>query len=466
MRKIFLFFMALVAMSMSAAESSYEFNLDNFGPYEGNTYTTSTKTLEAAAWSGGQFWINPFDASPYDSLVFELNAVATLPFQVTVEYSGTDAGSGVVIIPAGETRGAIALAKHTLQKIELKNDNGQSGTFVFKSLRLKHEKEVESIELLWRGEQDFGNWEHGLDIRTSLLANAKAGDQIVVRLTHIVGAQIQIKDNGWHEVAADWDLKTDGYTLKLTAEQINSLKAGDNFHLQGKYITVTRVELYSDLALDENNGENSKVIAAYDNINCDVTINRAFTADGGWYTLCLPFDLSAEQVAASLGGTLKVLDYSNIVDNILNIYFAGATEVVAGRPYLYMPNENNASLSFQNVTIDAAEPEEYFGSSTTGMASMKGTYGESLPANRYVLAANNMLQPGSTEGGWIRSFRAYFNLSASVPAGTPARIVTAPNAATGIDEMTVGQCHKQLYHGQIVIVKENKVYNMQGIRLQ
>lgn len=465
MRKIFLFFMALVAMSMSAAESAYEFNLDNFSPYEGNTYTTSTKTLKAAAWGGGQFWIDAFDALLYDSLVFELNEAATLQFQVTVEYSGDNAGSDAVIIPAGETRGAIALAKHTLKKIELKNNNGELGSFVFKSLRLKREKEAESIDLLWRGEQDFGNWEHGLDIRTSLLANAKAGDQIVVRLTRIEGAQIKISDNDWREVAADWDLKTDDYILKLTAEQINSLKAGDNFHLQGKNITVTRVELYSDLALEEDNGKNSEIIAAYDGINCNVTINRAFTADGGWYTLCLPFDLSAEQVAASLGGTLKVLDRSSIENNTLNIYFKDATEVVAGRPYLYMPNEDKTSLSFQDVTIDATVPEEYFGSSTTDMASMKGTYGESLPANRYVLAENNMLQPG-TEGKRIRSFRAYFNLSASVPAGTPARIVTAPNAATGIDEMTVGQCHKQLYHGQIVIVKENKVYNMQGIRLQ
>lgn len=236
-------------------------------------------------------------------------------------------------------------------------------------------------------------------------------------------------------------------------------------------VTLKEVRLVkvfgTEVALDENS-DNMPALIANNGFTCNVTLNRDFQNDGYWYTLCLPFDLTAEQVAASLGKncTLMVLDHSSLVgEEKLDIQFATATSVRAGVPYLYMPGEDKSSLSFENVIIDATEPTTCpVGASQ--LATMTGTYGRpKLSTNDYLMTSSNTLAPADGTN-WLRAFRAYFNLSSSVPAGVRARVITSTNITTDIEDVSTDMCKKMLIHGQMVIVKDNKMYNLQGARLQ
>lgn len=236
-------------------------------------------------------------------------------------------------------------------------------------------------------------------------------------------------------------------------------------------ITLKEVRLVkvsgTEVALDEES-DNMSILTANNGFTCNVTLNRSFANDGYWYTLCLPFDLTAEQMAASLGEncTLMVLDHSSLVgEEKLDIQFDEATCVRAGVPYLYMPGEYKSSLSFENVIIDATEPTTY-PAGASQLATMTGTYGRpKLSATDYLLTTANTLAPADGTN-WMRAFRAYFNLSSSVPAGVRARVITSTSITTDIEDVSTDMCKKMLIHGQMVIVKDNKMYNLQGARLQ
>ena len=65
---------------------------------------------------------------------------------------------------------------------------------------------------------------------------------------------------------------------------------------------------------------------------------RTLYKDGDWNTLCLPFALSAEQIAASplAGATIMELDgtSSDLTNGTLTLNFNDAKEIEAGRPYI------------------------------------------------------------------------------------------------------------------------------------
>lgn len=238
----------------------------------------------------------------------------------------------------------------------------------------------------------------------------------------------------------------------------------------GTNVTLKEVRLVkvtgSEVVLNQDN-DNMSTLIANNGFTCNVTLNRSFQNDGYWYTLCLPFDLTAEQVAASLGEncTLMVLDHSEMEGESLNIQFATATSVRAGVPYLYMPGEDLSGLSFENVMIDATEPMVY--PAAGQLATMTGTYTRpKLTATDYLLTTANTLEPADGTS-WLRAFRAYFNLSSSLPAGVPARIVTAPTITTDMKESCImNRASKIISNGQLVIIRDNMKYNVQGIRLQ
>ena len=148
---------------------------------------------------------------------------------------------------------------------------------------------------------------------------------------------------------ADGKALTDGtniYSGTLTASAIN-----------GKTLRICLV-----LA---DNTDNDAIIS---NLN-DETVNvmladRTLYKDGKWNTLCLPFALSAEQIAAHTdfsGATLMELDKDgkngfDPTDGTLYLTFKAATAIAAGVPYLMKWDAAGTDFTspvFSGVTIDA-----------------------------------------------------------------------------------------------------------------
>ena len=197
-------------------------------------------------------------------------------------------------------------------------------------------------------------------------------------------------------------------------------------------VTITYFDA-SLAAIVDNSDVISNIITNYDS-KADVTLSdRTLYKDGKWNTLCLPFSLSAAQIAANAdfaGATLMTMDVTekngfDAEDGTLYLYFKSATEIEAGVPYLvkwekaadYEGNEANYDISnpvFEGVTVSstAAQAVE---STTAGLESvqMVGCYSPvSVTADDksilFLGDANTLYY--STTDRQIRSCRAYFSV--------------------------------------------------------
>ena len=163
---------------------------------------------------------------------------------------------------------------------------------------------------------------------------------------------------------ADGKALTDGtniYTGTLTDEQISAIAT--------KTLRICLV-----LA---NNTDNDAIISSHNDETIAVMLQgRTLYKDGKWNTLCLPFALSAEQIAAHAdfsGATLMELNTDgkngfDTEDGTLYLTFKGATAIAAGVPYLVKWSEDGddfTSPTFSGVTISAT-------ASTTATGSYAG----------------------------------------------------------------------------------------------
>jgi hypothetical protein len=195
--------------------------------------------------------------------------------------------------------------------------------------------------------------------------------------------------------------------------------------------------------------------------------------DGAWNTLCLPFALSAEQIAANpafAGATLMTIDVTekngfDATDGILYLWFKTATEIEAGVPYLvkWTSGDNITGPVFQGVTISNSTAQT-LASETAGLETvqMVGTYSPvDVTANDksiLFLGDANTLYYSSTDRQ-IRSCHAYF----SVPYIKGHPEAKARAFALNFDgEETTGILEVSAKSNE---VKDDVWYSLDGVRL-
>lgn len=89
-----------------------------------------------------------------------------------------------------------------------------------------------------------------------------------------------------------------------------------------------------------------------------VTLNRHFVADGGWHTLCLPFNLTAQDIEEVKGGA-EVAEFYAVTmeaDGALTLGFRPVTHTLAGHPYLVRMAREVEQCVFENKLIASAQP--------------------------------------------------------------------------------------------------------------
>lgn len=226
----------------------------------------------------------------------------------------------------------------------------------------------------------------------------------------------------------------------------------------------TEVEFYPVISLSENN--TNTAIGTYSGQTVDVNLTRSLTSSQ-YNTFCLPFALDDDQLQEFFGTGYDLEEFvsSSLEGDVLNLVFNKVTSLEAGKPYLLQPSVNVANPSFEGVTIAANAA----GSSSTTYVDYHSTYAptELEGGNKNLLflgAGNELFYPASTAN--IKAFRAYFELKgAAVNSAPKARIVKKQDSATGIEnQMVNGKCgnHKFLKDGQLLILRDNKTYNVIG----
>ena len=117
------------------------------------------------------------------------------------------------------------------------------------------------------------------------------------------------------------------------------------------------VEVIMPLELADN-ADNSTTIGNHDGVTCKVALDgRTIYKDGDWNTLCLPFSMTEEQIAASplAGFVIKEMLTTSSLDNTgkLTLNFKDATTIEAGKPYIV--KWNTASTYTSTPIINPAD---------------------------------------------------------------------------------------------------------------
>ena len=120
-----------------------------------------------------------------------------------------------------------------------------------------------------------------------------------------------------------------------------------------------RTRIIPSLALTDDGTDLTPVITKAKGATVQrVTLNRHFVADGGWHTLCLPFNLTAQDIEEVMGGA-EVAEFYAVTmeaDGALTLGFRPVTHTLAGHPYLVRMAREVEQCVFENKLIASAQP--------------------------------------------------------------------------------------------------------------
>ena len=223
-------------------------------------------------------------------------------------------------------------------------------------------------------------------------------------------------------------------------------------------------------ALNLSEDSNNPSIASNNGQLVNVSFTRSLTSSQ-FNTFCLPFALDDDQLQEFFGAGYDLEEFvsSSLEDDVLSIVFNKVTSLEAGKPYLLQPSVDVANPSFEGVTISATSPVDQ---TSDTYISFHGTYAptELTGGNRNLLflgAGNELFWPAEGGNNTIKGFRAYFEVKGGAAQGAKrARIVKKEEGATGMDQITndkLPMTNKILRNGQLLILRDNKTYNVLGM---
>lgn len=215
-------------------------------------------------------------------------------------------------------------------------------------------------------------------------------------------------------------------------------------------VTIVMPKSYT---LDETSTQNVIENCSYANVTLKRTVESSH-----WNTFCVPFSLTADQVAKYFGeGTMLRTYEGDFNNNIAN--FKVVDNIEAGKPYLLKPgNAVVENPTFEEVSVVATNLDADKNPQAVGDAAvfqMKGIYNHVTLAqnetNLYLGEGNLFYYPADAEACEMNGLRAYF----IVPENTDINKLRAniDGTATSL--------------GAIFNTEENNapVYNLQGQRV-
>lgn len=151
-------------------------------------------------------------------------------------------------------------------------------------------------------------------------------------------------------------------------------------------------------------------------------IDRSFVADGGWYTICLPFSLTEDDIKKQFKGAV-FQDFNGVEqqDKTINLKFKKVSTTEAGKPYLIKPIKDitAADLTFINKQIEQTTPVDVsymLGFDANKTFTFKGVFSP-FTADSKELADKNIKFLSGVKGldlvspngsGTMKCYRAYF----------------------------------------------------------
>lgn len=231
-----------------------------------------------------------------------------------------------------------------------------------------------------------------------------------------------------------------------------------------------------DITLDGLNStaDNEATLKGYDGKTVDkITLKRGFAADGGWYTLCLPFALTADDIKTRFKDALfNEFESVNVNEKgVAQLKFKKVTETQAGVPYMVLPRNGNTVENpvFTDKTIEKTTPQ-------TITRTCKASDGKQLSYQfvgvydpTVVSGENNVRFVGGNQGtellipdgkGTMKGLRAYFvfpnNTNGNI---TLAKLNVEDDSTTGINTVLRPEAN-------VTDANSSAIYTLSGQKVQ
>lgn len=222
---------------------------------------------------------------------------------------------------------------------------------------------------------------------------------------------------------------------------------------------VSRIELtplaapeIETVTLDETSDNISTVISDNADRTVNVTLKRSISKDY-LNTVCLPFALSADQVAEVFGEGSVVSDYTSVTGTVMN--FTPVTEMVANHPYIVNATETFDTKNIAGVTLKTIAGNEnkieFENTEKTFLADFVGsplihefTYTD---GSELFLGKDGKLYRPNEKGNKMKGMRAYFKVDDNTGSGAKVNI---GGGLSSIDKLMNGEA------------MTGKVYNLNG----
>lgn len=264
----------------------------------------------------------------------------------------------------------------------------------------------------WKWQTDDGNW---------LWANKYDVPKLLYRPTlgtydNITNVStIEISESG--ECLLNYKCSTKNHYLKFNGS--------DRFNTYNSISSACPIQLYRKqrilpyLSFGELEGNVSTANSSLGSLVHSVQIDRSFVSDGGFYTLCLPFDLTATDISTSFRGA-KFYEFASVLrvdEGMYTLHFEPVDHTSAGVPYLMKPlAQDDAGIIapvLSEKIITTATPQTITKTHTDVSFSFVGTFDPVLlPAKgkiRFVGSSGLRLVTPNAEGS-LKGLRAYFKL--------------------------------------------------------
>ena len=241
-----------------------------------------------------------------------------------------------------------------------------------------------------------------------------------------------------------------------------------------RMLRVGPLHLYADPSSESETDDNATQLSrANGHLAESITLHRTLCADGGWYTLCLPFALTPSDIATTLQGAVveHLSSVGRAEDGAPLLSFKRTNAVAAGQPFIMKPSATLTDPVFSSRDIVASKPtpvtKTIAASATHGQTDIQmcGTY---VPtpllgtAYRFLNSSGTRLSVPNGEGE-LKPSRAFFVFSDDTDAAaavvnhiddsTPSAISTPfAGGATEADQ-TAGGTNKE---------KATHVYDLLG----
>ena len=227
-------------------------------------------------------------------------------------------------------------------------------------------------------------------------------------------------------------------------------------------------QLIDNLLLDEESTDVASMLDTYNGKNTGVMLKRSMKKDV-WNTVCLPFSLSADEIATAFGEGTKVEELAHVENSASDgatIVFAIATEMKAGKTYLVKPSKSGSLYSFSDKLITnqlASEPKDamyntYFKGTYAPML-LEGTPAQTIDgySYNYFIQSNKLYYLPEGQAVALKGFRGWILIASNSLFGsdsnaTMAKLKHADGSATYVRAVEYGK-----------IANGSRIYDLQGI---